>query len=179
MTSTQLDRVTELLDDGFPPFQLEQHPFYWFTYIVMLRGRELNRTLAEYDLDYARWRALAVLKERPGCTMQSLSEYSGVDRTTLTHTVRLMIDAGLVLKTRRESDRRSVVLSLTPAGKTKLEQVLPFIMSNNEKCFAGVEEDELAGFLKTLRSIIDNIREIERASEDGVVRLDTNKHHQT
>lgn len=146
-------------------FSLEQHPFYWFTYIVLHRGRELNQSLAPYDVDYPRWRVMAVLKEWPGCTMQFLSDAAGVDRTTLTHTVRLMTDAGLVLKTQRKSDRRSVVLSLTPAGEAKLDQVLPFVIATNEKCLAGLSETEVDNFLGTLRHIILNIRAPQEAAD--------------
>ncbi|QTG16908.1 MarR family transcriptional regulator (plasmid) [Agrobacterium tumefaciens] len=152
-------------------FSLVNHPFFLINHIFLSRGRELGRELALYDLDYPRWRVLSVLNECPNCTMQTLAEAAGVDRTSLTHTVRLMIDAGLISKTTRQSDRRSVVLSLTGAGRDRLRTVLPIIVGNSEKCFAGFSDEETKLFMNYLRRIILNIRNSSQnpAEDDAAV----------
>jgi DNA-binding MarR family transcriptional regulator len=140
-------------------FTLANHPFYLFTQIFLARGRELNHSLAPFDLDYQRWRVLAVLNEFPDCTMQFLADTAGVDRTTLTHTVQLMIKEHLVTKTQRETDRRSVVLSLTSRGRRTLRTILPTIVATNERCFAGFSAAEMNHFMDQLRRIFSNLRE--------------------
>lgn len=140
-------------------FTLANHPFYLFTQIFLARGREINNRLAPFSLDYQRWRVLAVLNEFPDCTMQFLAATAGVDRTTLTHTVHLMIAESLVTKTQRESDRRSVVLSLTSKGHKKLRAILPTIIATNERCFAGFSDKALIHFMDQLRRIFSNLRD--------------------
>jgi DNA-binding MarR family transcriptional regulator len=140
-------------------FTLANHPFYLFTQIVSARGREINHRLAPFDLDHQRWRVLAVLNEFPDCTMQFLADTAGVDRTTLTHTVQLMIRGNLVTKTQRETDRRSVVLSLTSRGRRTLQSILPEIVATNERCFAGFSAAEMNHFMDQLRRIFSNLRE--------------------
>jgi DNA-binding MarR family transcriptional regulator len=138
-------------------FSLINHPFYLFNQIFLARGREINQDLAAYDLDYQKWRVLVVLNEFPDCTMLSLAETAGVDRTTLTHTVRLMIEVGLVSKVERESDRRSVALSLTNKGRKALRAILPAMIAINERCFADFSKAEMNQFMGQLRRIFKNL----------------------
>lgn len=140
-------------------FTLANHPFYLFTQIFWARGREINARLANFDLDYQRWRVLAVLNEFPDCTMQLLADTAGVDRTTLTHTVKLMIEERLISKNQRESDRRSVVLSLTGKGRKVLDAILPSVIATNERCFAGFSSKEMTAFMSQLRRILGNLRD--------------------
>ena len=60
------------------------------------------RVFAPYGLDYSRWRVLAVLQEHPGATMGELADLTSVDRTTLTRTLGLMEEAGLIVRRRTE-----------------------------------------------------------------------------
>ncbi len=138
-------------------FSLTNHPFYLFSHIFLYRGRELNRELLRFDLDYARWRVLGVLNDCPDCTMQLLADTAGVERTTLTHTVRLMTEAGLITKAARVSDRRSVVLSLTSKGAKTLRTILPVINAINERCFDRFTPDEVNLFVAQLKRIIGNL----------------------
>src|SRR5438105_1006854 len=110
MTATPPDKPP----DGPIVFPLDRHVFFLFGQLLGYRNRALNRALRDFDLDYQRWRVLAVLNDNPGCSMQTLAELTAVDRTTVTYTVKLMVRAGLVKRAPRETDRRSVALSLTP-----------------------------------------------------------------
>lgn len=139
-------------------FSLRNHPFYLFNQIFLVRGREINRGLARFNVDYQRWRVLVVLNEFPDCTMQFLAETAGVDRTTLTHTVRLMIGEGLITRVERASDRRSVQLSLTNNGRRRLRSIFPEMIAINKRCFAGFSDAELSHFMDQLRRIFKNLR---------------------
>ncbi|WP_311273449.1 MULTISPECIES: MarR family winged helix-turn-helix transcriptional regulator [unclassified Rhizobium] len=165
------DGMCAQANNGYPPmiqkekktsdqelFSLTNHPFFLFNYVFLYRGRELSRELAKYDLDYPRWRVLSVLNEYPKCTMQVLADAVGVDRTSLTHTVRLMVNAHLLSKASRRSDRRSVSLSLTEQGSDKFKKVLPIIVDYNEKCFADFSKEETDLFIQFLRRVIVNIQ---------------------
>jgi hypothetical protein len=78
------------------PFRLDNHVFYLFGQIFGHRNRLLNRELRQFSIDYPRWRVLGALNEHPGCSMQKLADKTAVDRTTLAHTVRIMVDEKLV-----------------------------------------------------------------------------------
>jgi DNA-binding MarR family transcriptional regulator len=87
-------------------FRMEKHPFFWFGQITGLRNRLLNRELRACGLDYQRMKVLGVLAECPGCSMQQLADLTAVDRTSLTHTVQLLLKQGLLLRRGRPTDRR-------------------------------------------------------------------------
>ena len=140
-------------------FSLDNHIFYLFGQIFAHRNVALNRALRQFGIEYTRWRVLAVLRERPDCSMLELADGTAVDRTTLAYTIRNMVEEGLVRRAPRPSDRRSVVLGLTPRGSSMLKKILPTVLSINDRCLAGFKEQEIESLFAQLRRIIENIKE--------------------
>lgn len=138
-------------------FPLETHAFYWFSRILSRRNRTLNGELRSFDLDYPRWRVMAVLNQHPGCSMQQLAEQTGVDRTTLAHTTALMGRQGLLTRRARETDRRSVMLSLTPRGRNLLARILPTVLAHSSQSLSGFTDTEMRTLFKLLQRMADNI----------------------
>jgi DNA-binding MarR family transcriptional regulator len=138
-------------------FELETHAFYWFSRILSRRNRALNGELRAFGLDYPRWRVMAVLNRHPGCSMQQLAEHSAVDRTTLAHTVALMARQGLITRTARKTDRRSVVLTLSARGRSLLARILPTVLSHSSQALSGFTVTQTRTLFKLLQRIADNI----------------------
>jgi DNA-binding MarR family transcriptional regulator len=151
--------INRLMSDSATSFDLDSHIFFLFGQIFGLRNRELNRELKPYGLDYQRWRVLAVLSGHPGCSMQTLADLTAVDRTTLNHTLRLMIAEGLVDRQQRADDRRSVAISLTKKGSALLAKILPLILAQNARSVSGFKERELAALIAQLRRMMENLRD--------------------
>jgi DNA-binding MarR family transcriptional regulator len=140
-------------------FRLEEHLFYYFSQILARRNRRLNVELRRFGLDYSRWRVMAVLNEQPGCSMLQLADLTSVDRTTLTHTLRLMKSEGLIARRERVSDRRSIVLSLTPRGREMLLQILPTVLEQTERALTGFESTQVDALRKQLTRIAENLKD--------------------
>ena len=140
------------------PFRLDTHLFYYFTQILARRQRALNSELRRFGLDYARWRVMAVLNEEAGCSMQRLAELTSVDRTTLTHTLRLMEKEDLIERRERSSDRRSIAVSLSARGRETLTQILPTVLAQTERALAGFGGDEIDRLRRQLARIADNLK---------------------
>jgi DNA-binding MarR family transcriptional regulator len=138
-------------------FRLESHAFYWFSRILSRRNRGLNGELRRFDLDYPRWRVMAVLNQHPGCSMQQLAEHTGVDRTTLAHTVALMARQDLLTRRARETDRRSIMLNLTPHGRSLLARILPTVLAHASQALSGFTATEIQALFKLLQRMADNI----------------------
>lgn len=62
--------------------------------------------------------------EREPRTLGPLAEELGMDRTTLTRNLALLVDAGLI-ENRRGEDARQRVIALTDAGRRKLTAARP------------------------------------------------------
>ena len=140
-------------------FHMETHPFFWFGQIFGLRNRALNRELRPHDLDYQRMKVLGVLQERPGCSMQQLADLTAVDRTSLNHTVQLLVNKRLVSRRGRPTDRRSIVLSLTAEGRRTFKRVAPSILRLNKQTFAGFTDAEIDVMMAQLRRMVENLAE--------------------
>jgi DNA-binding MarR family transcriptional regulator len=75
-----------------------------------------------YDLSVPQLRLLGVLRDRtPG--MLELATLFGVDKSSMTGLVDRAEQRGLVLRQSAEHDRRSVLVSITPAGRTLAAKV--------------------------------------------------------
>ena len=145
--------------EGADAFPLRDHLFYYFSQIMAHRNRRLNTELKPFGVDYARWRIMAVLNDQPGCSMQQLADTTSVDRTSLTHTLKLMEAEGLVSRTPRATDRRSVVLGLTEAGGRLFVRILPTVRAQTELALTGIGAGEAEGLMRLLARMAENLRD--------------------
>jgi len=153
-----LERAREAKQGGPRAFRLEDHLFFHFSQILARRTRALNERLRPYGLDYSRWRVLAVLQEHSGATMGRLAELTSVDRTTLTRTLGLMEEAGLIARRARESDRRSLAISLTVKGRRLFARILPLALLETDRALAGFPAEEIQTLRDRLKRMADNLR---------------------
>jgi DNA-binding MarR family transcriptional regulator len=75
----------------------------------------LTKVSAEHDLSLTQLRVLAILRGRQ-LRMSTLAEHLGLERSTLSGLVDRAERRGLLTRTRSETDGRSVLVALTPAG---------------------------------------------------------------
>jgi DNA-binding MarR family transcriptional regulator len=101
---------------------------------------------------------MAVLNEESGCSMQRLSDLTSVDRTTLTHTLRLMESEDLIARHERPSDRRSISVSLTARGRDRLPLILPTVLAETERALRGFTPDEIDRLREQLGRIVANLK---------------------
>jgi DNA-binding MarR family transcriptional regulator len=152
-----LEHARKVNEGATRAFKLEDHLFFYFSQILARRTRAINARLRPYGLDYPRWRVLAVLQEHPGATMGQLADLTSVDRTTLTRTLGLMEEARLVARQERESDRRSLVISLTPKGRRMFARILPLTLAETDRALTGFSSAETAALRDRLKRIADNL----------------------
>ena len=138
-------------------FDLDNHVFYLFTQILGRRNRDLAEDLKQLGVSVPQWRVLAVLHERSGCTMNELADVTTVDRTTLTRTLDRMAKDRLIARRSDARDRRSVRLSLTPAGRDAFRRVLPRVLAHNERAVRGFDPGKLAALRADLHRMVRNL----------------------
>jgi DNA-binding MarR family transcriptional regulator len=148
----------ERREDAVRAFRLEDYHFFYFSRILARRTRAINARLRPYVVDYARWRVLAVLQEHSGATMGRLADLTSVDRTTLTRTLGLMEEAGLVARRERENDRRSLAISLTVKGRRMFARILPLILAETDRALTSFTSEEIGTLRDQLKRIADNLK---------------------
>ena len=140
-------------------FRLDDHLFFHFSQILARRTRALNAGLKPHGLDYPRWRVLAVLHEHSGASMRRLADLTSADRTTLTHTLRLMEAEGLIVRRERLDDRRSLEVSMTPKGQRLFAKILPLALAETDRALAGFSRRDTEILRDGLRRMAENLRE--------------------
>jgi DNA-binding MarR family transcriptional regulator len=153
-----LERARGRKESAARAFRLEDHLFFHFSQILARRTRAINARLRPYGLDYSRWRALAVLQEHPGATMGELADLTSVDRTTLTRTLGLMEEAGLIVRRERKSDRRSLTISLTAKGRRMFARILPLTLAETDRALTGFSSQEIGTLRDRLKRMAENLR---------------------
>lgn len=82
-----------------------------------------TRRLSGRDrIDTGSVRLLWHVAERGGCRLSDLAEAAGLDLSTVSRHVRDLVDAGYAARTADPTDRRAVVLELTPDGREVLDE---------------------------------------------------------
>ena len=140
-------------------FVLEDHLFFLFTQVMGRRNRALAERLKPLGITIQQWRVLAVLDQRPGCTMGELADLTSVDRTTLTRTLDGMEEGRLVERRPSEHDRRSIRLGLTRSGAAALARILPIVLEQNARAVADLTPEEVQRLRRDLRRMFDNLGE--------------------
>jgi DNA-binding MarR family transcriptional regulator len=153
-----LERARSGKESAARAFKLEDHLFFHFSQILARRTRALNARLRSYGLDYSRWRVLAVLDEHSGATMGRLADLTSVDRTTLTRTIKLMESAGLLTRRERESDRRSLTISLTAKGRRMFARILPLTVAETNRALTGFSPEEIGTLRDRLKRMAENLK---------------------
>src|SRR5690606_21035675 len=96
---------------------------------------------------------------RQALRMSDLAAQTGLSTSGVTRVVDRLERDGLVARVACSTDRRASYATLTPAGRAKLEEVLPAHVADVENLFTGLlSEAELEMFLGTLRKIRDVVR---------------------
>ncbi len=97
--------------------------------------------------------ALTALQGGRVLSQQDLARTTGVSRTTIAATVRVLAAAGLVERVRNPEDRRAFSLSRTPAGDEVVAAWVSRAWAHEPELTAGLsaaERDELARLLRTV-----------------------------
>lgn len=111
--------------------------------------------LEPLGLTYPQYLVLLVLWERGDTSVKDLGGALMLDSGTLSPLVKRMESAGLVRRTRRVEDERSVLVSLTPAGRALRRQAAA--VPTTIAAAAGLPEADLADLRDRLVALTQSI----------------------
>jgi DNA-binding MarR family transcriptional regulator len=118
----------------------------------------LSEQVAELGLTSAEINALANLSDGTPRTVSSLGRLVGAAPTTLTSVLDRLERRGHVTRGRHPSDRRAVVVELTPAGRRAAMTIRQAIGRLERHALAGLDTEAIAG----LRAGLDVLAEVGR-----------------
>ena len=115
--------------------------------------RAFAQRVGDPDLKPQRFAMLTLINENPGLTQTALGRASGRDKSTLTPALNDLQRRGLIDRERSSSDRRSYILSLTPAGKALLRTLARHAADHDRRLDEIVGLDKKERFVRILRKI--------------------------
>jgi DNA-binding MarR family transcriptional regulator len=111
--------------------------------LVMRFIRMEMRSRRAPSLSVPQFRVLTFLSRRPGAPLSSVAEHLGVARSTASATVDRLVRRKLVSRTAHPEERRSVVLTLTPAGAQHLQHAREAASGRMAKVLTGLPPADL------------------------------------
>ena len=94
--------------------------------------------------------------QNPGMSQTTLVEASGIDRSTLTEVLRLMIKRDMISKSRTQKDRRANALFLTPNGQKILENAFEATERAQEKILSPLNTSDRAQAMDILTALANH-----------------------
>ena len=124
-------------------------------------GRLLKKRLEQnsrgFGLTRSQWQILAYLARNEGINQKGLAELLEIEPITLGRIVDKLEAMGLVERHPHPADRRTWLLHLMPAARSRLEQVGEYSDLTRREALAGVSEDDKQHLLKTLQALKQNL----------------------
>jgi len=129
---------------------------------IFLIGQARHRLMTRLDqalletagITAAQSGALYYLKDNDGCLFTELSRALGLDKSAITGLVDRLAGKGLVERRQTPSDRRSMSIMLTDAGRDAAGRCLKVTREFNNAITEGLSEQEIESLSKILQKII-------------------------
>lgn len=120
----------------------------------------LDKLLVQHSLLQGRWWVLVLLMRQDDVTSSptDLAEKAGVTKATMTGFIDGLERDGLVQRLMDTSDRRKLLIRLTPVGQKKLDEVMPNYYRKVKalmSCLSDGQRDAMVGSVKNLAANID------------------------
>ena len=136
---------------------LDQSVGYLLNRAASLIAARFSDDLKSYDINLQAWRVLAALRHDDHQTLSDLASHTASELSYLSRKVEALESKGYIRRSESLSDRRTVHLSLTPAGAAIVGELSPRASQIERMSVKGVSARELAITLKTLRTVYSNL----------------------
>jgi DNA-binding MarR family transcriptional regulator len=113
----------------------------------------LAAELVDLDLTASEVNALGNLAEGDARTVSDLGAAAGTRSATLTGILDRLERRGLITRGARPGDRRAVLIELTADGRTAAALILRTLREIEERAFADLPSDAVAGARAVLRAL--------------------------
>lgn len=143
---------------SFADLGLERFAPYLMNRIMGRYNATMRAQMSALGLSTAKMRALAILSIEDGLPITVLGVYAVIEQSTLSRALVGLEADGLVTRQASSEDQRSYCIYLTDEGRRINDQLWPQMRAGQESMFKGIDAQERAAFLATLKKMLANIR---------------------
>jgi DNA-binding MarR family transcriptional regulator len=106
------------------------------------------------DVTTTQYTVLVAAQEKDGLSQQDIINATGIDRSTVSQVVQLLIRKGLLKRRRTRHDARAYSVSLTDAGRDVLKASEPIVGRIEEVLVEALPAARAKVFVANLRTIV-------------------------
>lgn len=161
--------IRDLLFDGstqpLPMNEMEAatHLIEVIPFLSRTLAAQVRQELGEGWFTMTHHRVLAHVRRTGGCSLGELAERRGVSLPTMSKMVTSLVEKGLLTREPDPSNRRAVIITLTPAGDELYLTTLGNLqrrLAQEIASFSDAQRDDLVGWLETLARVFLQFGEI-------------------
>lgn len=144
----------------------QDSPFYQVWVLTNLTAKPFTTTFGRhFHLTLNDWRIMLTVADHPGVTAQELSEYTGLDKMSVSRAVRSLESQGRLVRQSNEADRRMRHLFLTDAGWEAYTAIATGAQRREAELYEGLSAAELKQFHALLLKLLARARRLGFADE--------------
>jgi DNA-binding MarR family transcriptional regulator len=137
-----------------------QSPYYQIWVLTNLTAKPFAALFgARFHLNLTEWRVLLTVADRPGISAQELSDYTGLDKMSVSRVVRRLEEQGRMEREGSESDRRKRHLYLTEQGWSVYDQIAVSAVAREAQIYASLSPAEMKTLHRLLGKLSERARE--------------------
>lgn len=120
-------------------------------------SRMYNEEATKYGATMATGFALLSIDKEDGTPSTTLGPRMGMEPTSLTRTLKSMVEKGLITRKKNPEDGRGVLIYLTKEGKEKRELSKATVLRFNEVIKSNITEEKIIHFMEVIELINEMI----------------------
>ena len=124
--------------------------------LVNALTRGVAREVEPYGLSPSEYNLLRFCMEMGDCTATDLAMVLPIDTSRISRIVARLVDMDLLVRRRLQSDRRIVMLQLSPEGRELTSKLYRRIREHEARLTNGISEEELSTLASITAKILDN-----------------------
>jgi MarR family transcriptional regulator for hemolysin len=118
----------------------------------------LRDELSKHNVTFSQYQHLRHLWESDGLAQVELSRRIGIETASSTAVIDQLEKRGLIRRRRDPSDRRRIIVTVTPAGRTLERPLTECAIAVNMRARHGLSKAEVAVLFHAVGKIIGNLR---------------------
>lgn len=132
-------------------------------YLINRTATLLNRQIMEFldqrGLTLTHWRVLAFLSRQDDLSIGELAQNTMTEQSTLSRSLRVLEQQGLVRRRNSSADTRAVHVHLEPQGRRAFEEILAHALRLETRYLQGIGEKDKQTLRKVLQRVMANCGE--------------------
>jgi DNA-binding MarR family transcriptional regulator len=132
---------------------LTDHVGYWLRRLSDEVHHSFEQQLATHGVTVAQWNVLVTVYHREATTTSAVARFIGIDPAAVSRLVDRLAGKGLMTRHADPASRRSLQLTLTPAGQALVPALIAIADANDAAYFGQLPLAERTALVQLLRQL--------------------------